>query len=364
MFKRKFKLFNRKRRGRSKHKKGLRPIRRFFLVVFLSALVSFLGSSWVMNPQLFQMNTWVQASTTQTQTSNWAAFKDKLLNNVHPYALWEKASQSEWLNGHLTAHITHWWPEELSWAALSTLVNGSPAQAPVPEPALLPLNEPVHYQQTRFSQCPHFFPEQRPIVPANKAFRELCFTPFAILHSGLTKTPVFVAQRLNKDMLFAAQKVKRNDRFYEEARLPRAERATLNDYRGSGYDRGHMAPAGDMHNEESMAQSFSLANVVPQNARHNRGAWSKIEQDTRKYIMRAKGDVYVFTGPVYETRPKTIGEKQVAVPSYLFKVVYDATTGKSWVHWHKNSENTQVGKPISYAEFVQRTGLHLLPFYQ
>src|SRR5699024_839614 len=65
------------------------------------------------------------------------------------------------------------------------------------------------------------------------------------------------------------------------------------DYQGSGFDRGHMAPAGDMHNQESMAQSFSLANIVPQNAQHNRGAWSKIEADTRKYVSRAQGDVYI-----------------------------------------------------------------------
>lgn len=160
-------------------------------------------------------------------------------------------------------------------------------------------------------------------------------------------------------MLVTGQGIKRTDRFYEEARLPRSERATLDDYRGSGYDRGHMAPAGDMHNDEAMAQSFSLANIVPQNAQHNRGAWSKIENDTRKYVMRAKGDVYIFTGVAYEGRASTVGNR-VAVPSHLYKVVYDATTGRSWVHWHANSADTKAGAPIGYDEFVRRTGLYLL----
>lgn len=215
--------------------------------------------------------------------------------------------------------------------------------------------------QTSFAQCPQFFPAGRPpIVPAGRALRELCFSSFAILHSGSTQTPVFVAQRLNRKMLIQAQAVQRTDRFYAEARLPAAERAELGDYRGSGYSRGHMAPAGDMHNPEAMAQSFSLANMVPQDQRHNAGAWSKIEQDTRKYVMRAKGDVYIFTGPVYGAGPQTVRIGQVAVPSHLFKLVYDPETGRSWVHWQGNRPETKVGPPISYEEFVRRTGLRLL----
>src|SRR5690606_35312687 len=56
--------------------------------------------------------------------------------------------------------------------------------------------------QTQFSACPQFFPAQRPpVVPAAQGLRELCFSGFAILHSGQTKTPVFVAQRLNRGLL-------------------------------------------------------------------------------------------------------------------------------------------------------------------
>ena len=129
------------------------------------------------------------------------------------------------------------------------------------------------YVQTSFAQCREFFPQNKPpIVPAAQGQRELCFSAFALLHHAGAKTPVFVAQRLNKQMLTQARHVQRVDRFYAEARLPKAERAELDDYRGSGYSRGHMAPAGDMHNNDAMAQSFSLANMVPQNQRHNAGA--------------------------------------------------------------------------------------------
>ncbi|MFU1906277.1 DNA/RNA non-specific endonuclease [Bordetella avium] len=227
-------------------------------------------------------------------------------------------------------------------------------------PLAAPVGEMV---QTRFADCPQFFPQgQTPLVPASKGLRELCFSAFAILHNGQTKTPVVVVERLNRDSLQQAQGMARTDKFYAEARLPSAERAELNDYRGSGYSRGHMAPAGDMATKEAMAQSFSLANMVPQDQKHNAGPWSRVEQDTRRYAMRAGGDVYVFTGPVYRDKPKTIGGSGVAVPSEIFKLVYDATTGRSWVHWQANSPDvSKVPDPISYEEFVKRTGMRLLP---
>lgn len=232
---------------------------------------------------------------------------------------------------------------------------------PGPEPTAPQVVATGPQIQTNFTQCRQFFPGgQPPIVPAGQKLRELCFDSFAVLHSGQTKTPVFVAQRLNRHMLIQAQGIGRTDRFYPEARLPAVERAELDDYRGSGYSRGHMAPAGDMHTAEAMAQSFSLANMVPQDQRQNAGSWSKIEADTRKYVMRAEGDVYVFTGPVYTAASETVGAGRVAVPTYLFKMVYDATTKRSWVHWQENSWEAKAGPPISYGEFVRRTGLQLL----
>ena len=234
----------------------------------------------------------------------------------------------------------------------------------VPPPATAPSSTPARAPTgvTGFASCPqHFAGGVPPITPAAPQLRELCFDGFAVLHSGNTKTPVYVAERLNRQILLAAQGLKRTDKFYADARLPRSERAELDDYRGSGWSRGHMAPAGDMGTPEAMSQSFSLANMVPQNPRQNSGPWAKIEEDTRRYVMRAQGDVYVITGPVFEAGAQRIGAGGVAVPSHLFKLIYDPATGKSWAHWQENGPGALAGRPISYSDLAARTGMHLLP---
>ena len=147
-------------------------------------------------------------------------------------------------------------------------------------------------------------------------------------------------------MLADAQNLPRVNQFYPEARLPFEERSQLNDFKRSGWSRGHMTPAGDMSTPEGKSQSFSLANVVPQDSSHNRGVWSKIEQDTRRYVRRAKGDVFVITGPLFGKVPQTIGEDKVRVPGSIYKVALDSSTGKNWVHWHTNSAEKQALAPF------------------
>ena len=216
-----------------------------------------------------------------------------------------------------------------------------------------------------FVACPQFFLKGAPpVVQAHPLHRALCFDAFAILHSGESKTPVYVAQKLNRAAI-ADKGEKRTDKFFPDARLRSAERATLDDYKGSGFDRGHMAPAGDMPTPQAMAQSFSLANIVPQAPEHNRGVWAKtVESATRKYVSRATGDVYVITGPVYLPSiadSPSIGLGKVRVPKYLFKLVYDEQKGKAWAFWHENANSTQGSAPISYEELVKRTGISFLP---
>lgn len=216
-----------------------------------------------------------------------------------------------------------------------------------------------------FSECLQFFANGRPpVVVSHPTTRALCYDAFAILHSGESKTPIFVAEKLNRASMADAHE-KRTNKFFADARLRSTERATLEDYLGSGFDRGHMAPAGDMPSALAMAQSFSLANMVPQAPEHNRGVWAKtVEMATRKYAARANGDVYVITGPVFVPSialSQSIGTGHVHVPKYLFKLVYDQSKNRAWAHWHENNDATRGSKPISYTELVKRTGVNFLP---
>ena len=205
-----------------------------------------------------------------------------------------------------------------------------------------------------FDQCKDLFPSQQ-IPSTSQVGRDLCFDDFAIYYSPADKKPIYTVERLNSEQL-QAPRPRRTNQFYEEARLPLSERALLADYRGSGYDRGHNVPAGDMTRERGMAQSFSLANMMPQARQNNQGIWAKrVEEPTRMYIKRAQGDVYVFTGSTGHAG--SIGKSKVTIPSHLYKLVYDPNKKLAWAYWVENTDAAQMHPPISYAELIQKTGI-------
>lgn len=99
--------------------------------------------------------------------------------------------------------------------------------------------------------------------------------------------------------------------------------AQLGDYRGSGYHRGHLVPAGDMTwSEIAMSESFLLSNMSPQVAGFNQGIWKRLENRVRIWAVE-NDSIYVITGPVLSNVEKTIGENGVGVPGYYFKIIMD-----------------------------------------
>lgn len=101
--------------------------------------------------------------------------------------------------------------------------------------------------------------------------------------------------------------------------------ATDSDYRGSGYDRGHLAPFADFaYDDERARQTFYLSNISPQARQFNQGVWRELEELTRDWANRFKR-LYVVTGPVMTEDPKgTIGrQNRVAIPAAYYKVLLD-----------------------------------------
>lgn len=174
------------------------------------------------------------------------------------------------------------------------------------------------------TQCQgDYFKNQAPDIVSNSYgahVTELCFHGFAVKYSEVSNTPLWSAEHLTRERIKAAHSVRRLNDFHAERRLPTAHRATLADYRRSGYDRGHLSPSGDMASEVSDHDSFSLANMVPQNPDDNRHLWEGIEAATRHMAQRY-GSIYVVTGPIFSAQSPKL-HNRILVPTRLFKVVY------------------------------------------
>ena len=186
----------------------------------------------------------------------------------------------------------------------------------------------------------------------------LCFNDFNVMYSGISKTPLWSAEYLTPDRL--SIKIKREDSFHEETRVPLAHRALLADYRGSGYDRGHMAPNGDMNNTAAQHDSFSLANMVPQSPKNNQEAWRKLEEAVRSIVTKQHKDAYVVTGPIFEAKSlKTIGSG-VIVPTAVYKAVYLPKQGIIGAYYAPKNDSLQV-KVVSICYLEEKLGINLFP---
>ena len=115
----------------------------------------------------------------------------------------------------------------------------------------------------------------------------------------------------------------RTDNFRRDPQVETGS-ASLADYKGSGYDRGHLAPAGDMsYSRRAMSKSFYLSNMTPQEPGLNRGIWRQLESQVRDWAV-SKGSVYVVTGGILNGGYKDkIGANDVTVPSHYYKVIMD-----------------------------------------
>lgn len=245
--------------------------------------------------------------------------------------------------------------------ALDKALEHAPALPTTNASASATASAPAHGD---FAECAAQFPGQKPLqvaaISTQWAPLALCSDAFAVLYSGLTKTPMVVVEKLHRQRLQQAAGIARTDQFYADSRIPAQQRAQLSDYQGSGFDRGHLAAAANQPSAKAMAQSFALSNMVPQDPVHNRKIWAKLEADTRKYVQRAVGNVYVFSGSMHEGKPQTVGQNGVWVPSHLFKLVYDEAGQRAWAYVLPNRSDVQLTRPMDYASFVQRTQWRLL----
>ena len=159
-----------------------------------------------------------------------------------------------------------------------------------------------------------------PLMPSSKQGQVIRHTGYTLAYDSKTKTPQWVAWELTKAETQGTEK--RAESFQEDP-LVKGTKVTNTDYVGSGYDRGHMAPAGDMKwSRKAMEESFYMTNMCPQIHSLNAGDWNELEEKCRKWA-RLYGKVYIVCGPVYNGSRGTeyIGERRIKVPDAFYKVV-------------------------------------------
>lgn len=128
----------------------------------------------------------------------------------------------------------------------------------------------------------------------------------------------WVAYKLYKNSI--NDSVKRKDDFRIDPKVATSS-ATLSDYKRSGYDRGHLAPAKAMSfSKETMSESFYMSNMSPQKPSFNRGIWKKLEEQVRSWI-HISDSLYVVTGPVLDNELGSIGANNVSVPRAYYKAI-------------------------------------------
>jgi endonuclease G len=220
-----------------------------------------------------------------------------------------------------------------------------------------------HASSAQPTRCPEHFAGGQPpqfINPklAAKAV-PLCFEGYAVMHSGVSRTPLWSAEHLTADRIRDAKTIKRRNTFHSEDQLPADQRAELRDYSRSGFDRGHMSPSGDMPTESAQYESFSLANMIPQDPNNNQQLWAGIEESVRALVKR-RGELYVVTGPIFEGASLQRINGRVLVPTYVFKAIEDPVRREGAAYIAPNAPGTDY-RIVSIADLEKRLNINLFP---
>lgn len=164
------------------------------------------------------------------------------------------------------------------------------------------------------------------------ADQSFCYDGYAVGYSHNLKIPIWAAYRITNESANTVN-VERSDDFRINPDIPAQYRSDRSDYRGSGYDRGHMAPSGSIdYSRSANSETYFYSNMVPQRPGFNRdgfghaGVWGFLENEIRDWV-RDRGEVYVVSGAIASGR-ETIGDG-VAIPEAFYKVVIDLDSADS-----------------------------------
>ncbi len=158
-------------------------------------------------------------------------------------------------------------------------------------------------------------------IPAHTSNETLiCHTGYCLSYDENYKLAKWVAYELTFEETQGI--IGRSDKFKPDPLITRNS-ASLVDYKKSGFDRGHLAPAADMKwSVQAMQESFYLSNMCPQDKSFNRGIWKKLEEEVREYAKHNK-QIKVVTGPILQEGLPVLGPNRVSIPRYFYKALLD-----------------------------------------
>lgn len=177
---------------------------------------------------------------------------------------------------------------------------------------------------------------------------------YRLAYSETYEGALWVQYRLNSANI--SGKAQRKDNFRIDPKVSTGS-ALPDDYKGSGYDRGHLCPAASMsHNQLAMDETFFMSNMAPQVPALNRGRWKTLEEHEREWTMQYN-EMHVVTGPVYRQIIETIGESNVAVPAQYYKIVWNgADRIIAFIMSNKKCENDLKEYAVSVDSVEMLTG--------
>ncbi|MBR1850104.1 MAG: DNA/RNA non-specific endonuclease [Bacteroidales bacterium] len=184
---------------------------------------------------------------------------------------------------------------------------------------------------------------------------------YTLQYSEPYEQPRWVAYMLTRDR--ANGQAKRTNNFREDPAVATGS-ATPNDYRRSGYTRGHLVPAGDMKwDTTAMSETFLMSNISPQIAEFNDGVWNRLESQVRRWA-RVYDTIYIVTGPLIDARnADRIGPNQVAVPYAFFKAIYAPAIDQTiaFIVDHRASDAPLAKFAVTVDSLEAVSGLDLFP---
>lgn len=180
---------------------------------------------------------------------------------------------------------------------------------------------------------------------------------YSLSYSEEDEQSEWVAYKIISNKL---QNITRTNDFREDPSIVTGS-AELYDYKGSGYDRGHLAPAKIMsYNKTSMSESFYMSNVSPQVPGFNRGIWKKLEGKVR-YWAEMNDSLYVVTGPILSRPIDIIGDNDVTVPRSFYKALLGFKNGKvkgiAFIMPNQKSTKSIYSFAVSIDEVEEITGI-------